>query len=296
MSRCGFVAVIGAPNAGKSTMVNQLVGAKVSIISHKVQTTRNRIMGIFIDDDSQVVMLDTPGIFFNAKTRLERSMVHAAWSALEEANKVICILDASKPKNEDAKQIIQKVIKDGVKPIVVLNKVDLVSKEKLLPLASEFDPESIDKLFMISATNGSGIEELRSYLSNSMPDSPWMFDEDQISDIPMRMLMAEITREQVYKWLHKELPYSIHVETEAWEDFDNGDVKISQVIYVEKETQRAIVLGKGGKQIKLLGEKAREEMTKLMERRVHLMLRVKVKQDWSNDPSIYDTWGLTYNT
>lgn len=293
--RCGYVAVIGAPNAGKSTLVNQLVGSKVSIVSPKVQTTRNRILGIALKDDTQVVLVDTPGVFFNPKRRLEKAMVQAAWSSLEDADAIALVIDTSKAKQADATQILEQIAEHGKQLILVLNKVDIAPKERLLELAQQFQHPTVKHTFMISALTGDGVQDLLTFLADAMPQGIWLFPEDQLSDLPQRMLAAEITREAIFHRMHQELPYSIMVETEFWEEFDNGDVKISQIIYVQRDSQKGMVVGKGGQQIRTLGSLAREEMTQVFERKVHLNLRVKVKEDWMDRPQHYRMLGLDYD-
>lgn len=292
---CGYVAVLGAPNAGKSTLVNQLVGSKVSIVSPKVQTTRNRILGIALKDQSQIILVDTPGVFFTAKRRLEKAMVQAAWSAVEDADAVALVVDASRRQMDEPLQILEEIGKHKKKVLLILNKVDLVPKDKLLELAQLFQHPAIEQTFMISALTGNGVPDVLSALAGLMPQGIWLFPEDQLSDLPQRMLAAEITREAIFHRLHQELPYSIMVETEYWEEFDNGDVKISQVIFVQRESQKGMVVGKGGQQIKQLGSMARQEMANAFDCKVHLNLRVKVKEDWMDRPHHYRMLGLDYN-
>lgn len=295
--KCGFAAIIGAPNAGKSTLVNQLVGAKVSIVSPKVQTTRTRVMGIVNKDNAQIVFIDTPGIFA-PKKRLEKAMVSAAWGASKDAEHILLLVDAGHGKiNNDGRAIIARLKENNRKAILVLNKIDMVQKDKLLALVAELNAEGIfTDVFMISAKTGDGIEQLMKYLADKMPEGPWMFGEDQISDMPMRLLAAEITREKIFLQLGDELPYASTVETEKWEEFDNGSVKISQTIYVMRDTQKAIVLGKGGAKIKSIGESARRDLEEMLERRVHLSLFVKVREKWTDDPERYRDWGLDFNS
>lgn len=293
--RCGYVTIIGAPNAGKSTLVNQLVGSKVSIVSPKVQTTRNRILGIALEADTQIILVDTPGVFFDPKGRLERSMVHAAWSSVDDADCIALVVDAAKKSYKDSLRILDQLAKHNKKVLLILNKVDLVSKESLLELAQNLQHSVIKETYMISAISGDGVQQVRTSFANHMPEGVWLFPEDQISDLPMRMLAAEITREVIFHRLHQELPYSIMVETEYWEEFDNGDVKIDQVIYVQRKSQKGIVLGKGGQQIKILGSLARKQMSELFECAVHLKLLVKVKEDWMDRPHHYRMLGLDFN-
>lgn len=295
--KCGFVGIIGAPNAGKSTLVNQLVGAKVSIVSPKVQTTRARVMGIVNKDDTQMVFVDTPGIF-TPKKRLEKAMVAAAWAGAKDAEIVMLLIDVGHGKvNADARAIIEQLKKTQRKVILVLNKIDLVQKEKLLLLAQDLFAEGVfTDTYMISARNGDGVERLVRDLMAKMPEGPWMFGEDQISDRPMRLLAAEITREKIFMQLGDELPYASTVETENWEEFQDGSTKISQTIYVMRDTQKAIMLGKGGARIKKIGEEARRELEDILERRVHLSLFVKVREKWTDDPARYTDWGLDFNS
>lgn len=295
--RCGFVGIIGAPNAGKSTLVNQLVGAKVSIVSPKVQTTRVRVMGIVNHGDAQVIFVDTPGIFA-PKKRLEKAMVAAAWQGMQDAEITILLADASKGRiNDDTRAIIERLKTQERKAVLVLNKIDMVKKEKLLELAASLSAEGIfSDVYMISALTGDGVDRLMAEIAARMPEGPWMFGEDQISDMPMRLLAAEITREKIFLQLGDELPYASTVETESWEEFDNGSVKVSQTIYVMRDTQKAIVLGKGGTRIKKIGQSAREDLEEILERRVHLSLFVKVREKWTDDPARYSAWGLDFNS
>lgn len=296
-TRCGFAGIIGAPNAGKSTLVNQLVGAKVSIVSPKVQTTRVRVMGIVNHGGTQVIFVDTPGIFA-PKKRLEKAMVAAAWQGAADAEVLVLLVDVSKGRiNSDTRAIIDRLKNNGRKCILALNKIDLLKKEKLLELAAALGDEGIfTDVYMISALTGDGVARLMDDIAARMPAGPWMFGEDQISDMPMRLLAAEITREKIFLQLGDELPYASTVETESWEEFDNGSVKVSQTIYVMRDTQKAIVLGKGGTRIKKIGQAAREELEEILERRVHLSLFVKVREKWTDDPARYSAWGLDFNS
>lgn len=295
--RCGFVSIIGAPNAGKSTLVNRLVGAKVSIVSPKVQTTRTRVMGVVNHDDAQIVFIDTPGIF-QPRKRLEKAMVAAAWQGTADAEEILLLVDAGKGRvNDDTKAIIGRLKDSQREVILLLNKIDMVQKEKLLAITADLNAEGIFKeTYMISALTGDGVQTLLDTLAKRMPQGPWMFGDDQISDMPMRLLAAEITREKIFLQLGDELPYASTVETEQWEDFENGDVKISQTVYVMRDTQKAIVLGKGGARIKKIGQAAREELEEILERRVHLSLFVKVRDKWTDDPARYSAWGLDFNS
>ncbi len=294
--RCGFVSIIGAPNAGKSTLVNRLVGAKVSIVSPKVQTTRTRVMGIINQGETQIVLVDTPGIF-KPQQRLEKAMVSAAWQGTKDADVVVLIVDAGRGKiNAEARAIVERLKTIERKAVLVLNKIDLVAKDKLLTLAAEMNAVGIfTDIYMISALSGDGTDRLLRDIAGRMPEGPWMFTEDQISDMPLRLLAAEITREKIFLQLGDELPYAATVETETWEEFDNGSVRIEQTVYVMRDSQKAIVLGKGGARIKKIGEAARLELEEILERRVHLRLFVKVREKWTDDPERYRDWGLDFN-
>jgi len=293
-TRCGFVALLGAPNAGKSTLLNKLVGAKVSIVTPKVQTTRARLLGIAIEGATQLVFVDTPGIF-GAKRRLERAMVAAAWSGAQEADVVVLLVDAARGLDADTERIVAGLKAAGRRAVLALNKIDLAKRERLLGLADALSREGIfDPVFMISGLTGSGVDDLRAHLAGAVPEGPWLFPEDQLSDLPERLLAAEITREQVFLQLHDELPYASTVETEGWEEFKNGSVKISQTIYVQREGQKAIVLGQGGRQVKRIGARARAEIEKLLGRKVHLFLFVKVREGWTEDRARYEAMRLDW--
>ncbi len=293
--RCGFAAILGAPNAGKSTLVNALTGAKVSIVTHKVQTTRFRIRGIFIEGASQIVLVDTPGIF-QPKRRLERAMVEAAWGGAADADVVLLIFDAGRRDiDPDTRLILDGLKAQGRRAALVLNKIDTVKRERLLALAARFQEEGIfTDTFMIAATTGDGLAELRSFLAGAMPDGPWHYPEDQLTDLPMRLIAAEVTREQLFLRLHQELPYALTVETDAWQDFEDGSVKIEQTVYVQRETHKGICLGKGGRTIRVVREAAQVELQAMLERPVHLFLHVKVRERWVEDPERYRVWGLDY--
>lgn len=293
-TRCGFVAIVGAPNAGKSTLTNQLVGAKVSIVTRKVQTTRARITAIAVADNSQIVFVDTPGIF-EPKRRLERAMVDAAWSGIGDADIVVLLVDAQKGRSDDTDRIITGLKTAGRQAILALNKVDLVKQPTLLALAQALNAEGVfTDTFMISALQGDGTADLLAHLAAVVPAGPWLYPEDQLSDISERLLAAEITREKVFLRLHEELPYSITVETESWQERKDGSVRIEQVIYVRRDTQKGIVLGKGGRQVKQIGAEARQEMETVFDRRVHLFLFVKVRENWVDDPERYREMGLEF--
>lgn len=293
-TRSGFVAMLGATNAGKSTLVNQLVGTKVSIVSHKVQTTRALIRGIITEGAAQMVLVDTPGIF-KPRRRLDRAMISTAWSGAKDADIVLFIVDAERGFAGDAGTILDSLKESRHRNVLVLNKVDRVDPPKLLDLAKQAsDTAAFEKVFMISALNGSGCKDLVNWLAAALPEGPWYYPEDQISDLPMRNLAAEITREKIYDRLHQELPYHSHVETEKWEEMKNGDVRIQQVIYVERESQRKIVLGHKGETIKAIGQASRLELAKILEQKVHLFLFVKVRENWGDDPERFREMGLEF--
>ncbi len=293
-TRAGFVALIGAPNAGKSTLLNQLVGAKVSIVSHKVQTTRAIMRGIAIEGQSQIVFVDTPGIFA-PKRRLDRAMVDTAWGGAADADVVALLIDAKRGVSEDVAPILDKLADVKLPKILILNKIDTVKRDSLLALAADINARMpFEDTFMVSALNGSGVKDLVTYFAKRLPEGPWLYPEDQISDLPMRMLAAEITREKVFLRLHDELPYASTVETEQWTDVKQGGVKIEQTIFVERESQRKIVLGKGGQTIRAISMSAREELQELLERPVHLFLYVKVRENWADDPERYREMGLEF--
>ena len=294
--RAGFVAIVGAPNVGKSTLLNRLVGTKVSIVSPKVQTTRSRILGICIEGPAQVIFIDTPGIF-KPRRRLDRAMVAAAWSGAGDADDVLLLVDVSQRFDGDTRTIIKRLDRSGRKVTLAINKIDLVKKPKLLNMTAELDATGVfSDIFMISAEKGDGVPDLMAFLAARVPAGPWLFPEDQISDMPGRLTAAEITREKLYLQLHQELPYAAAVETEAWKEQDDGSLRIEQIIYVERPTQKAIVLGKGGARIKALGQAAREELEEIFERRVHLFLFVKVREKWGDDPERYRDLGLKFDS
>jgi len=293
-TRCGFIALIGAPNAGKSTLLNALVGSKVTIVSHKVQTTRALIRGIAIEAQSQLIFVDTPGIF-SPRRRLDRAMVTTAWSGAHEADLVGVLIDARKGLDEEAEDILGRLA--DVKPpkLLILNKIDTVVKEVLLTLAKAANEKArFEATFMVSALSGDGVADLKTWLAQRLPPGPWLYPADQMSDAPMRQLAAEITREKLFERLHQELPYHSTVETEVWKELRGGDIRIEQTIYVERESQRKIVLGKGGQTIKAIGEAARKEIADIAETKAHLFLVVKVRQGWGEDPERYRAMGLEF--
>jgi len=292
--RAGFVALIGAPNAGKSTLLNQLVGAKVSIVTHKVQTTRALVRGIAIRGDAQVIFVDTPGIF-EPRRRLDRAMVSTAWSGAGEADVVAVLVDARKGLDEESRRLLEGSAALRQPKILVLNKVDVVRKEGLLALSSETNAlAAFDRTYMISALTGSGVDDLMADLAARMPAGPWLYPEDQISDVAVRQLAAEITREKLFLRLHDELPYSSTVETESWRRLKDGSIRVEQIIYVERESQRKIVLGRGGQTIKAIGSEARPEIAEIAEAPVHLFIFVKVRESWADDPERYREMGIEF--
>ncbi len=290
--RCGFVSVVGLTNVGKSTLVNQMVGSKVSIVSRKVQTTRTRVLGMAIHERTQIVLIDTPGLFQPKKT-LEKAMVGVALSSMEDADYILHMIDATTKNVLAANKRIIENFGDQKNVILVMNKVDKIAKPELLKMAQDFN-EAFGYLstFMISALSGAGVADLKSYFAELLPEQPWMYPEDQLSDMPMRLMASEITREKIFDLLHEEIPYAIFVETENWENFENGSIKISQCVYVEKESQKGIVLGKGGSKIKSIGQAAREELEQMMEQKVHLSIFVKVQENWAERTENYALFGL----
>ncbi|QIK79518.1 GTPase Era [Sphingomonas piscis] len=293
-TRCGLVAVIGAPNAGKSTLVNALVGQKVAIVSPKAQTTRAKLMGIAIADEAQILLVDTPGIF-QPRRRLDRAMVQAAWSGAEDADLILLVIDAAAKLGERVEAMLAN-IEDRPEPIIlVLNKVDIAKKDDLLAYASRLSERlNPQHVFMVSATSGDGLVDLKATLAAAMPEGPWHFPEDQLSDATDRMVAAELTREQIYNQLHAELPYSTAIEIEKWEDRKDGSTVIHQQILIERDSQKAIVLGKGGARLKSIGAAAREAIAEHLGRKVHLFLHVKVNPRWDEDRSLYRDIGLEW--
>lgn len=293
-TRCGFVALIGAPNVGKSTLVNALVGSKVTIVSKKVQTTRALIRGIVIEDHAQIILVDTPGIFA-PKRRLDRAMVSTAWSGAHDADLVCVLLDARAGIDEEADAIFNKLSTVNHPKFLVLNKIDLVPREKLLALAQKANERlEFTETFMIAALSGDGVDDLRRALAKAVPPGPYHYPEDQMSDAPLRHLAAEITREKIYRHLHQELPYQSTVETDSWTDRKDKSVRIEQTIFVERDSQRKIVLGKGGATIKAIGADSRKEIAEIVGQPVHLFLFVKVRDGWSDDPERYREMGLEF--
>jgi GTP-binding protein Era len=309
MTRAGFAAIIGAPNAGKSTLTNRLVGAKVSIVTQKVQTTRFPVRGVAMEGEAQIVLVDTPGIF-QPRRRLDRAMVRAAWGGAEDADAIVHLIDsaaelavtegeakgADKRAVEDVESIVEGLKSSGKKAILALNKIDQVKRDKLLALSQRlFETGVYTEVFMISAHDGSGVGDLKTRLADLMPENPWFYPEDQTADLPARLLAAEITREKIYLRVHEELPYSAAVETTAFEEKKDGSARIEQTIYVERESQRPIVLGKGGQTLKWIGQKAREDLTQILDRPVHLFLHVKVDERWADKREFYGDVGLDFD-
>ncbi|HEX2556198.1 MAG TPA: GTPase Era [Microvirga sp.] len=293
-TRAGFVALIGAPNAGKSTLLNALVGSKVSIVSHKVQTTRALVRGIAIEGAAQIVFVDTPGIF-RPKRRLDRAMVTSAWGGAADADAICLLLDARKGLDEEGEAIVARLPDLRRPKILILNKIDLIERSRLLELAAKLNElVPFAHTFMVSALKGDGVDDLKRTLADMMPEGPWLYPEDQISDAPLRMLAAEITREKIYERLHEELPYQSTVETDQWQPRPDGSVRIEQTVFVERESQRKIVLGKGGQTIKAIGQAARREIAEIAEAPVHLFLFVKVRENWGDDPERYREMGLEF--
>ena len=291
---CGFAPVVGAPNAGKSTLVNARVGQKAAIVSPKAQTTRTRLMGVAMEGETQIILIDTPGIFAPTR-RLDRAMVAAAWGSLEEAEAILVMIDAAAKLTGRVERVLEGIANRPEKKYLILNKVDLTKKDKLLTIATELNAKvAFDETFFIAASSGDGVPELKAHLAKLMPEGPWHFPEDEVSDAPERMLAAEITREQLYRQLHEELPYQSTVETELFKTRPDGSAEIHQQIFVARDNQRAIVLGKGGARIKEIGARARAELTELMGRKVHLFLHVKVKENWDEDRGVYRDMGLDW--
>lgn len=293
-SRFAVIALIGAPNAGKSTLLNRLIGAKVSIVTHKVQTTRARVRGIAIEGESQLVYVDTPGIFA-PKRRLDRAMVAAAWQGVADADFTVLLHDARRGLDEETAAILDGLKARKGRHILALNKVDTLKPEALLTLAERFSAiHDFEQIFMISALNGDGVADLSAYLAKEAEEGPWHFPEDQLSDLPQRLLAAEVLREKLFLVLHQELPYALTVETETWENFDDGAVKIEQVVYVQREAHKKIAIGRGGETIKKVREAAQKELEAMLDTKVHLFVFVKVRERWLDDPERYRLWGLDF--
>lgn len=295
VSRCGFVALIGAPNAGKSTITNNFVGSKVSIVSPKVQTTRTMVKGIGIYGNTQIIFLDTPGIF-KPKRRLDRAMVASAWNGVGDADIIVLVVDAHKGFDDEVRAIVNRLKENKLEAVLVLNKVDLVKKEKLLELSAALNQAgNFKETFMISATSGEHIDDFYKYLAENLPESPWYYPEEQMSDMPLKLLAAEIVREKLFLYLQQELPYALTVEPELWQRREDNSIRAEMTIYVQRDSQKVIVLGKGGAMIKKIGQAARKEIEDMLEERVHLFLYVKVRENWIDDPARYSDWGLNFN-
>jgi len=293
-TRAGFVALIGASNAGKSTLINRLVGAKVAIVSHKVQTTRSTVRGIVMSDRSQIIFVDTPGIF-RPKRRLDRAMVETAWGGARDADIVALLIDSARGLGDDERELIGKLAEIAQPKILILNKVDLIRPDILLALTKEAnDLLAFDRTFMISALTGDRVDDVIAYLAGAVPEGPWLYPEDEISDLPLRQLAAEITREKVFERLHQELPYQTTVETETWQEQPDGSARVEQTIYVERDSQKKIVIGAKGATIKSISMSARKEISELAEKTVHLFLFVKVRENWADDPERYRAMGIEF--
>ena len=295
-TRCGFVTLLGAPNAGKSTLTNHFVGSKVSIVSPKAQTTRTTIKGIGIWHNTQIIFLDTPGIF-KPKRRLDRAMVASAWSGMNDADITVLLVDAKRGLDEETKAIINKLQEQKISTVLVLNKTDLTTHEQVLNLTKELnDLYPFDDTFMISALNGKGADEFYNYLAANLPISPWYYPEEQMSDMPLKLLAAEIVREKLFLYLKQELPYALTVEPELWDRRKDDSVRAEMTIYVERSGQKQIILGHNGSMIKKIGQSARLELEELLESRIHLFLFVKVRENWGEDKARYTDWNLDFNS
>lgn len=293
-TRCGFVALIGAPNAGKSTITNHFVGSKVSIVSPKVQTTRTLVKGIGIFDNTQIIFWDTPGIF-KPKRRLDRAMVASAWSGADDADITVLLVDAKKGFDDETRAIIADLKKKNKSAVLLINKIDLVKKETLLALSGSLNETfPFKETFFVSAATGKNLDEFYKYLADNLPESPWYYPEEQMSDMPLKLLAAEVVREKLFLFLQQEIPYALTVEPELWERREDGSVRAEMTIYVERDNQKIIILGKGGAMIKRIGQSARQELEKLLECRVHLFLFVKVRENWQEDAGRYSVWGLDF--
>lgn len=295
-TRAGFVALLGAPNAGKSTLTNNFAGSKVSIVSPKAQTTRTTVKGIGVWGLAQIIFLDTPGVFV-PKRRLDRAMVASAWGGVGDADIVALVVDAKRGFDDETRAIIDKLKENGQKACLVLNKTDLVKGETLLELAAVLNKEyAFDETFMVSALEGKGVDDFYDYLAKNLPVSPWLYPEEQMSDMPLKLLAAEIVREKLFLYLRQELPYALTVEPELWERREDGSVRAEMTIYVERDGQKQIVLGRQGAMIKKIGQSARRELEEILEERIHLFLFVKVRENWGEDKARYTTWNLDYNS
>lgn len=297
-TRFGFAAVIGEPNAGKSTLINTIIGTKVSIVSAKVQTTRTRVLGIAIHDNAQIVFVDTPGIFdADKKNKMERAIVASAWEGVAEAEVIILLVDVSKKIGGSTRIILDRLKSEtGKRCILVLNKIDKIQRQALLDISLKLNAEyDFEATFMLSALKGQGVPDLLKYLSNKLPVGAWHYPEDQVTDMPMRLMAAEVTREKLFNMMHQELPYHLTVETQEWEDFEDGSIKIDQTIFIDREAHKKIILGKGGAMIKKIGQMARIELEDILETRVHLKLFVKLRENWQDDAEHYKIWGLDLN-
>jgi len=293
-TRAGFVSLIGAPNAGKSSIINHFVGSKVSIVSHKAQTTRMVVKGIGIYNDTQIIFLDTPGIF-TPKRRLDRAMVSAAWEGMKDADITVLVIDCKRGFDAQNQEIIKKLQDNQTKALLVLNKTDLLQKEKCLALSAEINRAyAFEETFFVSAQTGDGLNDFYAYLANHLPVSPWFYPQEQMSDMPLKLLAAEVVRERLFVYLKDELPYALTVEPETWERREDGSVRADITIYVERTNQKIIILGKGGQMIKKIGSSARQELEEMLEDRIHLFLFVKVRENWGDDPARYSLWGLNY--
>lgn len=293
-TRCGFVALIGAPNAGKSTITNDFAGAKVSIVSPKVQTTRTRVKGIGVFDNTQIIFIDTPGIF-KPKRRLDRAMVASAWDGAGDADIVVLVVDAKKGFDDETQAIVKGLKNKKTPAVLLINKIDLVKKTSLLALSHALNGAyAFDETFFVSASSGENMEEFYRYLADHLPESPWYYPEEQISDMPLKLLAAEVVREKMFLFLQQELPYALTVEPELWERRDDGSIRAEITVYVERDGQKMIVLGKGGAMIKRIGQSARKELEEMLETRVHLFLFVKVRENWQEDAGRYNIWGLDF--
>ncbi len=290
----GFVSLIGAPNAGKSSITNHFTGSKVSIVSPKAQTTRTIVKGIGIFDNAQIIFLDTPGIF-TPHRRLDRSMVQAAWNGVKDADIIVLVVDAKRGFDSETKEIIEKLKADKIKAVLVLNKIDSVSKDKLLLLSAELNQVfSFEETFMTSALTGQGLEDFYRYLAKMLPKSPWYYPEEQMSDMPLKLLASEVVREKAFLYLRDELPYALTVEPELWKRLEDGAIRAEITIYVRRDNQKVIVLGKNGQMIKKIGQAARLELQEMLEEKIHLFLFVKVRENWEEDPARYKIWNLPY--